>query len=139
MTQINPYLLFGGNCREAMNFYADCLGGELTMQTMGESPMGKDMPQEMKDNIMHASLSKNGILLLMASDMMGKEEVKQGNTISLSLNCGSEDEINMFFSKLSAGGQVTQPLEDAFWGAKFGMLIDKFGMHWMLNFDKSKA
>ncbi|MBI4836059.1 MAG: VOC family protein [Candidatus Abawacabacteria bacterium] len=135
MTQLNPYLAFAGNCRAAMNFYKECLGGELIIQTVGESPMDQQMPGMTSNNVMHASLTKDSLILL-ASDMMGSEKAVQGNTISLCLNCSSEEEINTFFKNLSAGGTVTQPLTEAFWGATFGMLTDKFGFNWMLNYMK---
>jgi PhnB protein len=80
--QLNAYLRFDGNCREAMTFYMKCLGGELKMQTVGESPMAAQSPN-MKDKIMHSVLTMEGITI-MASDMMGPEGVKKGNTISLS-------------------------------------------------------
>ncbi len=136
MTQINAYLTFGGNCREAMTFYKECLGGDLTMQAVGETPAASEMPPEAKDSIMHATLQKDS-LVLMASDKMSPMELKQGNTITLSLNCSSEEEIKTFFSNLSSDGQVTMPLADQFWGATFGMLTDKFGMNWMLNYHKN--
>ncbi len=138
MTQINAYLAFDGNCKEAMTFYKECLGGELFLQTVGESPAAGEMPKETHNKVMHAGLSNGGILL-MASDMMKGEKYVIGNAVSLSLNCDTEEEIKRFFSKLSAGGKVTQPLEAAFWGATFGMLTDKFGMNWMLNYEKPKA
>ena len=141
MTKINAYLTFDGNCREAMTFYQECFGGELTIQTVAESPMAEQTPEAEKDKVMHANLTK-GDLVLMAADMIehegaGNERVVQGNAIALSLDCSSEDEINMFFSNLSAGGQVTMPLAEQFWGATFGMLTDKFGLNWMLNYDRT--
>ena len=136
MAQLNPYLAFSGNCREAMTFYQGCFGGELTMQTMGESPMGEQTPAEAKDHIMHSQLTKGG-LVIMASDMGGAEEPAQGSAVTLSLSCSSEEEIQTLFSKLAAGGQVTHPLQVEFWGATFGTLTDKFGMNWMLNYDKN--
>ena len=140
MIQINPHLHLNGTTREAMAFYKDCLGGELTMQTVGDSPMKDKMPGGAADNnkIMHADLSKNGATLIMAADMMDPKTFTQGDTITLSINCSSEDEINTIFSKLSAGGKVTMPLSDQFWGATFGMLTDKFGIDWMLNYQKPK-
>lgn len=136
MTQINAYLNFNGNCRDAMTFYQACLGGELSLQTVGESPMAGNMPAEAKDRIMHASLIKGG-LVLMGSDMMGAE-LKSGNQITLSINCSNEEEINTFFANLSAGGQIQDPVADMFWGAKFGALIDKFGISWIVNYDKNQ-
>lgn len=137
-TRIAPYLMFDGNCHEAMDFYHDCLGGELTVQTVGESPMADKSNPDGDKRVMHAMLATDTMTLL-ASDMMGAEKGIQGNTIALTLICSTEEEINRFFTKLSAGGEVVQPLAEAFWGALFGMLTDKYGFRWMLNFDKPKA
>ncbi|GAC1396962.1 MAG: VOC family protein [Sediminibacterium sp.] len=135
MTQISAYLNFSGNAREAMTFYKECLGGELTLQTIGGSPLEAQCPAAMKDQILHAALTKNG-MVLMASDMAGQEGFIKGNNIALSVNCSGEEEINTFFSKLSAGGKIMDPLKPMFWGAIFGALTDKFGIRWMFNCDK---
>lgn len=133
MKQIITYLTFNGNCREAMNFYKDCLGGELTFQTIGDSPMADRIPKQMQHNILHATLIKDGITL-MASDMVGDNGLIKGNAVSLMLNCSSEDEIRAWYSNLSADGQATHPIENTFWGALFGGLTDKFGTYWLLNY-----
>src|ERR1043165_2897472 len=129
MASINSYLTFSGNCREAMNFYQECLGGELFFQTIGESPMAEKMPKKVKDYILHSSLT-NGALVIMASDMVPDSGLVTGNAVSLMLNCGSEQEIKNCYARLSAGGEATHPLENTFWGALFGDLTDKFGNHW---------
>ena len=136
MTQINAYINFEGNCREVMTFYKEALGAELNMQTVGGSPIEAQCSPAMKDQILHASLVKDE-LLLMGSDMQGPEGFTKGNNIALSLNCSSEDEINTFFRNLSKGGKITHVLTESFWGATFGVLTDKFGIRWMLNYDKS--
>ena len=92
MTQINSYLTFNGNCREAMTFYKECLGGELTFQTVGESPLSNKMPKKMKDCIVHSTLTKS-TLILMGSDMVNEKGLIRGNSVSLSLSCTSEEEI----------------------------------------------
>ncbi|HEY6062822.1 MAG TPA: VOC family protein [Chitinophagaceae bacterium] len=135
-TQINTYLTFSGNCREAMTFYKECLGGELTLQTIGESPIADRMPAKMKECILHSALT-NGAWVLMGSDMVGETGLLKGNSVSLMLNCSSEEEIKNCFEKLSSGGKKDHPLEDSFWGALFGDLTDKFGNHWLLHFDKN--
>ena len=89
-TQINAYLNFNGNCREAMSFYQECLGGELIFNTVEGSPMEAQCPAALKNQILHSSLT-NGSLLLMASDMLGHEEFIIGSSFSLSLNCSSEE------------------------------------------------
>lgn len=135
MTQINAYLNFNGHTREAMNFYKECLGGELVMQKIAESPMAAQMPSDMGAKILHSSLTNNGIVL-MASDCRGAAVVN-GNNIALCINCGSEAEINSFFNNLAEGGKINEPLQQSFWGATFGSLTDKFGIHWMFNYTKN--
>lgn len=137
MTQLNSYLTFSGNCREAMNFYKDCLGGELTIQTIGDSPLSDKMPREMKESIVHSTLVRDGIVL-MGSDMVGENGLKRGNTVSLMLNCSSENEIRHCYDKLSQGGTATHPLHTSFWGALFGDLTDKYGNNWLLHYDKNQ-
>ncbi len=133
MANIYAYITFNGNCREAMNFYQQCLGGELTLQTVGESPMADKMPAQMKDSILHANLT-NQTLVLMGSDLVGENGLNKGNSITLMLNCDSEEQIRKLYTQLSEGGKQTYPLENTFWGALFGNLTDKYGTHWALNF-----
>ena len=137
MTRINSYLTFSGNCREAMTFYKECLGGTLSLQTIGESPLSGKMPAKMKEYILHSTLVKDE-LLLMGSDMVSENGLIKGNAVSLMLNCSSEEEIKNCFEKLSSGGKKDHPLENSFWGALFGDLTDKFGNHWLLHFDKTQ-
>lgn len=137
MAQLNPYLQFSDKCREAMSFYQACFGGELNIQTVGESPMAAEMPSEAHGTVLHSQLTVRNGLILMASGMMGQDEVHQGNNVNLCLTCDSEEEITTLFSRLSAGGSIHHPLEKSFWGATFGEVTDKFGIHWMLNFDQN--
>lgn len=136
MNRINVYLTFNGNCREAMSFYKACLGGELTLQTIGETPLAKKMPKKMKDCILHATLIKDQ-LVLMGSDIASDRGLVNGNTVSLMLNCSSEDEIKSYYEVLAKGGKATYPPEITFWGAIIGNLTDKFGNNWLLHFDAS--
>lgn len=90
--QINSYLTFNGNCREAMTYYQKCLGEKLFFQTVGESPMSEKMPKKMRDCTLHSTLT-NGSLVLMGSDMVGENGLLKGNAVSLILNCITEKEI----------------------------------------------
>jgi PhnB protein len=137
MTQINAYLTFKGNCSEAMNFYNECLDGKLVLLPVGESPIAQQCPAAMQNQVMHASLTK-GALMLMASDMLAPGGLTVGNNVALSLNCSSEEEIYRFYNSLSAGGQIIDELKTQFWGALFGVFTDKFGIRWMLNYDKNQ-
>lgn len=133
MSHLNPYLRFNDSkCREAMEFYKKCLGGELTFQTIGESPMAKEMPSEDQGRIMHAGLKSGGIEFF-ASDMM-RDKAVVGDNVALALSCDSQEEIDRHFKALSEGGEVFMPLEKQFWGAIFGVLTDKYGVEWMLNY-----
>lgn len=118
-----------------MNFYKDCLGGELSIQTIGESPISDKMPEQMKQSILHSTLIK-GQLILMGSDMVGDSGLIKGNGVSMMLDCESEEEIKTIYSKLSEGGKAEHPLENSFFGAVFGDLTDKYGNHWLLHFAK---
>ncbi|MCW9705522.1 VOC family protein [Fodinibius salsisoli] len=137
MIQANPYLTFGGNCREAMTFYQTCFGGELTFQTIAETPIADQCPEGMQDQIMHSLLSK-GDFVLMATDMTQADEIITGNDMAISLNFDNEKEIKRCFDELSDGGTIIEPLEEKSWGALFGVTNDKFGKVWMLNFDKKE-
>jgi PhnB protein len=133
-TQITPYLNFNGKCREAMTFYQACLGGELMLQKVSESPMAAQMPSEAGQQILH-SLLTSGDVVLMGSDMMGANTIS-GNTVMLCFNCNSDDEVSNYFNQLAHGGQIKTPLHQTFWGATYGELTDKFGMDWMFNYSK---
>jgi len=139
MAQVNPYLNFKGNCEEAFTFYKSVFGGEFTF--IGRF---KDMPapditlsEEEGNMIMHVSLPISKETTLFGSDVNGPwtAQFVTGNNISLSVNTESEAEAKRIFDGLSAGGQVTMPLEKTFWNAYFGMFTDKFGISWMVNYD----
>lgn len=132
MANINAYLLFPGNTKEAMNFYKDSFGGELLLNTVKDTPMAAQMPPEMHNLVMHAYL-KNDDLVIMGSDMQ-RESLQQGNNIKLAINCSSEKELNDIFNKLSAGGKTVQAPKQEFWGI-YGEVIDQYNIAWMLNHD----
>ena len=133
MAQLVPYLSFERNCREAMTFYKACLGGELYLQTVSESPiMAKQMPPGMENSILHSSLT-SGNVTFMASDL-NREVPIEGNTVQLCINCDSEEQMRAYFSKLGEGGKITEPIADMPWGGKYGSLKDKFGKYWLFNF-----
>ena len=135
MKSIITYLTFGGNCREAMHFYQECVGGELNFQTIGESPMAAQMPKEMKDSILHATLT-NENTVIMATDITPQSGIINGNNVSLMLDCDTETEIKTIYGKLLVDGRTTHPLENTFWNAIFGDLTDKYGNHWILNYTR---
>ena len=120
-----------------MRFYQRALGGELAVQTIGESPLAEKMPVKMKACILHASLVKDS-WILMGSDMVSEQGLIHGNAVSLCLNCSSEAEIRNSYERLALGGKATHPIENTFWGALFGGLTDKFGNHWVLHFHQTQ-
>jgi len=135
MKRLNPYLRFNGTCRQAMEFYKSCLGGNLNLMTVGDSPMGAQSPPAEKNKVMHSALEADG-MVIMASDMMGAEKPVTGNLITLCINGNDKQAIEGYFAKLSAGGQVTAPLKEEFFGS-YGELVDKFGVLWMFQIDKA--
>jgi len=138
MIKFCPYLYFNGNCREAMTFYKECLGGELKLMTVGESPTASQRPAAMKDKILHSTLEKDN-MLIMASDWMAPTKPVNGNTIQLCIASSvGKKEIEGYFSKLSKGGKISYPLKEEFFGT-YGAFTDKFGTNWMFQADKPKA
>jgi PhnB protein len=136
MKSANVYLFFGGNCEEAFNFYNDCLGGEIIMkQTYGEAK--QDVPDDYKSKIIHISLKVDDIIL-MGSDGQPGYPPSVGENFSISINLTDPAEQDIIYNRLLEGGKVNMPLGDTFWGARFGMLKDKYGVFWMLNYEKPK-
>ena len=135
MKEVITYLNFDGDCREAMSFYANCLGAELQLMPFSQAP--GECPSGTKDRIMHARLTK-GTVILMASDTQPGMPFQQGNNFSVSIQCESLQEIESLFAAISEKGKITVPLQDMFWGARFGMLVDQFGIQWMFNFEHPK-
>lgn len=125
-----PYLNFMGQTTEAMKFYQSVLGGELKMQTFGES--GMPVKEEDKNNVIHAEL-KNEYFTFMASDGNAEHPVTMGDNIHMSLIGTDEKLLTEWFKKLAEGGTVGMPLAKQFWGDIYGQLTDKFGVHWMVN------
>ena len=129
-----PYLTFNGDAKEAMKFYHSVLGGKLTMQTFGESKMGKT-PAE-KDLIIHATLQNKG-LVFMASDSMPSRKAKFGDNVHMSISGSDRRKLTGVFNRLADGGKTDMQLEKQFWGDTFGQVTDRFGIHWMVNITSS--
>lgn len=135
MSQLVTYLVFNGNCREAMAFYQFCLGGELRIQTVGDAPGAEGFPPAIKNFILQASLRKEN-MVLMGTDMAEENGLTQGNAISILLECDSEEEINTYYQRLASAGRPTHPIEETFWGALFGGLTDRYGKQWLFHCNK---
>ena len=132
-SKLNPYISFRDNAREAMEFYKSVFGGELNVSTFQDFQASED-PAE-KDKVMHSQLETPAGYTLMAADTPNSMEYTPGTNHSVSLSGESTDEAELrdYFDKLSDGGNVTMPLAAAPWGDSFGMVVDKFGVNWLVN------
>ncbi|MEO4006561.1 VOC family protein [Flavobacterium sp. CAU 1735] len=138
MANVNPYLTFNGTCEAAFDFYQSVFGGEFQYKgKFKDMPSEQPIPESEQEKIMHVSLPIGGTVLMGSdtSEGCGGHAVTAGDNISISINADSEADAKRIFEGLSAGGKVTMPLEKTFWGALFGMFTDKFGIHWMVNYD----
>jgi PhnB protein len=136
--KINPYLIFNGDCKAAFTFYAQCLQGTLEMMmTFGESPARDQIPASSHDLIMHTRLVV-GDQVLMGSDTTPERPYHGINGCFVSLNVTSIAEAERIFSALADRGTIQMPLEATFWAARFGMLVDRFGVPWMVNCEADK-
>ncbi|SCY41614.1 VOC family protein [Flavobacterium caeni] len=131
---IHSYLTFNGNCREAMSFYRDCLGGDLVLETVGDSPLGARVPCSFKSLIVQATLVR-GDWTLVGSDMADENGRIKGNAVAMLLQCDSAEQASRTYGKLASGGQQTHPLGASQWGWT-GDLIDKYGNHWIVQYEE---
>ena len=136
-TTLNPYISFKDNAREAMNFYQSVLGGDLTVSTFDDFHAAQDASEG--PLVMHSQLSTPNGLTLMASDTPSRMEYSPGTNFSISLSGEDETELRGYWDKLTDGATVTMPLEKAMWGDTFGMLVDKFGVAWLVNISGQPA
>jgi PhnB protein len=134
--KLNPYLFFNGQCEAAFKFYEQCLRGKIEiMMTHGDSPMAQQVPSEWRNKIIHARLIV-GDNVLMGSDAP-PEHYEQMKGFSVSLMVDDPAEAERIFSALAANGTVRMPLQKTFWAARFGMLVDQFGVPWMVNCEQA--
>ena len=135
-SRLNPYISFDHSARQAMEFYRNVFGGDLTMNTFGEFGQA-DSPDA--DKIMHSQLETDSGFTLMASDTPAGMQRNPGDTITISLSGDDADSLRGYWEKLSDGGTVTMPLEKQMWGDEFGMCTDKFGVPWMVNVTQQQS
>jgi PhnB protein len=129
-SRLNPYISFGDNAKQALEFYQGVLGGDLTLSTFGEFGQ-QDTP--IADKIMHGMLETKAGFTLMAADTPPGMEHTPGNNMAVSLSGDDLDELRGYWAELSDSGTVSVPLEKQMWGDEFGMCIDKFGITWLVN------
>jgi PhnB protein len=129
-SKLNPYISYNGDAREAFEFYKGVFGGELALNTFGEFGASNSADA---DKIMHATLEAPNGFTLMGSDTPAELEYKPGTTMSVSLSGDDGDDLRGYYEKLAEAGTVTMPLEKQMWGDEFGMVLDQFGVSWMVN------
>jgi PhnB protein len=129
---INPYLFFNGAAADAIAFYEKALEAKVIRIARYSDAPGGNVPPGHENDVMHAHLETGGGTLLM-SDAVHGPPVTQGEGFAVCLQYEGRADVDRHFAALSEGGRVDQPLEDTFWGARFGMLVDRFGIHWMFN------
>lgn len=134
--QMNPYLSFNGQCEAAFTFYERCFGGQLgAIFRYAGSPMASQVPEDWQDKVMHGSLTVGGQVLMGGDVVLAAYEAPKG--FSLSLQMTSTSEAERIFHELAKEGRVTVPLEKTFWAARFGMVVDRFGIPWLINCEES--
>lgn len=141
MAAINPYLNFNGNTEEAFNFYKSVFGGEfLAVMRFKDNAECGQMAESDKERIMHIALPIGTGNALMATDSLESmgQKLTVGNNFYICLSPESKEEAERLFNGLSAGGKIEMPLQDMFWGAYYGSFADKFGVQWMVNYDKNR-
>jgi PhnB protein len=130
--QLNPYLAFNGQCKEAFKFYQQCLGGTIQpMMTWGDSPMADQVPSEWRDKIIHTTLTVGETALLGSDAPPDHYEASRGFSVAIQIDDPVEAE--RIFNALSENGTVTMPFQQTFWAARFGMATDRYGIPWMVN------
>lgn len=132
-TQLVPYLFLYGRAAEALEFYKGVFGGSYEMMRVSDSPVAAQMPPEAANSVMHASFTGDGVAFMVSDGREVKTVDPDAGNISLALQYDDGARGERIFNALSEGGKVSQPIDKAFWGGRFGMLVDKFGTEWMMT------
>ncbi len=134
--QLNPYLTFNGQCEAAFKFYERALGGKIeAMMTHGDSPISDKVPAEWRNKIMHARMIVGGVVLMGSDAPPDHYEKPQGFSVSLTIKDPAETE--RMFHALAENATVKMPIQKTFWSAAFGMLVDQYGIPWILNCEQA--
>jgi len=136
-SKLIPYLNFRDQTREAMEFYKSVFGGKLDLQSFKD--FGMNVGPDEENKIMHSMLEADNGITFMSADTPNDMDYQAGSNISMSLSGDNEEELRSYFTKLSEGGTIIQPLQKAQWGDTFGMCQDKFGTKWMVDIAPAKA
>lgn len=135
---LSTYLTFDGNCREAFDFYRSVFGTEFTvLSTFAEGPDDMEVPDADKDKVMHVTLPIGSSVLMGSDNDPSGPPVMVGNNFSISVDTEGRKESDDLIGRLAAGGTVSMPMQETFWGSYFGMCTDKFGVNWMVSCDLS--
>ena len=136
--QVQPYIFFNGQARDAIAFYTESLGAEVVqMMSMRDGPPGFDIPEERKDWVMHCALQLGDFKIMLSDDFMANAQPMAGCNVMLNVPTAAEGKA--IFDALSEGGEVRMPYEATFWSAGFGAFSDKFGVRWMVGCDEEPA
>jgi len=134
--KLETYLNYGGNCRQAFEFYAEHLGGRIEMlMTHGEMPGPNGVPPERRNDVLHARMEIGGATLLAAD--VQPERFQPMRSAYLSLSLDSNEEAERIYALLSEGGQIFMKMEETFFAHRFAMLRDRFGTSWMLMHNRA--
>ena len=136
--QLNPYLFFNGQCEAAFKFYAELLGGKIiAMMTHAGTPAENQVPPEWREKIIHARMAVGGQLLMGSDAPPGHFQQPQGFSVSLLVD--EPEDAERIFHTLAENGTVKMPLQKTFWAIRFGMLVDRFGIPWMVNCEEKTS
>jgi len=136
--QVNPYLSFEGRCEAAFTFYAEVLGGQLgTIFRYAGTTFEGQVPGDWHDKVMHGSVTVAGMELMGADVAPDRYEAPKG--FSLSIHLTDIPDAERIFQALSTGGRIVMGLEKTFWAERFGMVVDRFGVSWMINCGESQG
>ena len=132
---LSTYLTFGGNCRDAFEFYRSVFGGEFAeFQTFADGPPDMPVSDEEKNLVMHVALPIGSSILMGSDKASFGPALVVGNNFSIAIEAESRERCDELFARLSDGGSVIMPLQEMFWGAYYGLWTDRFGINWMVNY-----
>ena len=131
--QLEPYIFFYGRCEEALDFYKSAIGGTYELNRFEGSPMAEQVPADLRNKVMHASFKGDGFSCMASDGDLSKQLDPEEGNISLSIGISDAVQAERVFNALAQGGTVKMPFADAFWGGKFGTVLDKFGTEWMVT------
>lgn len=131
--QLEPYIFFYGRCEEALDFYKSAIGGAYEINRFEGSPMAEQVPADLRNKVMHASFKGDGFSFMASDGDLSKKLDPDAGNVSLSLGIEDATQAERVFNALAQGGKIAMPFAAAFWGGKFGIVVDKFATEWMIT------